>query len=29
MEIIFHAHPAVISDRMRRPAERAVRKIAR
>ena len=29
MEIIFHAHHAVISDRMRLRAERAVRKIAR
>ena len=29
MEIIFHAHHAVISDRMRLRAERAVRKVAK
>ena len=29
MDIIFHAHHAVISDRMQRRAERAVRRTAR
>lgn len=29
MEIVFHTHHAPLSDRMRRRAERAVRKVAR
>lgn len=29
MEIVFHNHDALLSDRMRRRAEQAVRKIAR